>query len=245
MTYDGFADAQLAARLRAPRCVVLSRVTSTLDLVHELAAEGAPAGTIVLADEQVAGRGQHGRRWLSPPGRGIWLGYLVRAQAAGGVLSLRVGLALVGALAELDVETQVKWPNDVMLGGRKVAGILCEGRTGVHAGSGWVAVGIGLNVRGPLPADVADSAAAVSDAVPHITRVGVLERLIPRLHTLAQDPVLTPTERAAFDRHDWLAGRRISEPMPGRVEGIDEDGALVIATPGGRRRLMTGTVVAA
>ncbi|MBI3982086.1 MAG: biotin--[acetyl-CoA-carboxylase] ligase [Gemmatimonadetes bacterium] len=253
MTYDGFTEAQLAARLRVSRCLVLGRVTSTLDLVHELAAEGAPAGTVVLADEQVAGRGQRGRRWHSPPGTGIWLGYLVRSwgAAGGGVLSLRVGLSVVAALADLGVETLLKWPNDVMLGGRKVAGILCEARTGMEGTAretvptAWVAVGIGLNVRGSVPAEVAETAAVIADVKPAVTRVDVLECLVSRLHALAQDSVLTAAERAAYDRCDWLAGRRIREPVKGRAEGIDEDGALLVATARGRRRVMAGSVVAA
>src|SRR5207249_77753 len=74
MTYDGLAPTDLAARLRVPGCLSLVSVTSTMDIIHELAGEGAPAGTVVLADEQVAGRGRQGRHWHSPRGLGIWLG---------------------------------------------------------------------------------------------------------------------------------------------------------------------------
>jgi len=246
VTYDGFTPAELAERLSAPRCLVLGQVTSTLDLVHALATEGAPAGTVVLADEQVAGRGQRGRAWLSPAGAGVWLGYLVRPDAAatGGVLALRVGLALVGALHDLGAAALLKWPNDVMLDGRKLAGVLCEGRS-IPGDGGWVAVGIGLNVRGPLPAQVADRAATLEEAVPGATRTGVLERLVPRLHRLARDARLTAEERAAFERHDWLAGRMIREPVEGRVAGIDDDGALLVAHGTGWRRVISGSVVTA
>ena len=83
----GFTPAELAARIRATSCLVLPAVTSTLDIVHELAAEGAPAGTVVLADEQVSGRGREGRRWLSPPGAGLLLGYLHHARGRGETLA--------------------------------------------------------------------------------------------------------------------------------------------------------------
>ncbi|HWP39056.1 MAG TPA: biotin--[acetyl-CoA-carboxylase] ligase [Gemmatimonadales bacterium] len=257
MTYDGLSESELAARVSARRCLVLERVGSTLDVVHQLAADGAPAGTVVLADEQLAGRGQRGRKWLSPPGSGIWLGYLVRSDGpVGGVMSLRVSLAAVAALGELDVPAAVKWPNDVMLGSKKLAGILCEARSGGSSGAagadeasgggrgnGWVAVGIGINVRGPVPAEVADTAAAISEVQPHVTRVDVLQRLIPKLNALAPAEVLTAVERAAYERCDWLAGRRIVEPLKGRVEGVDADGALLVATARGRRRVLAGSVV--
>ncbi|HEX9582525.1 MAG TPA: biotin--[acetyl-CoA-carboxylase] ligase [Gemmatimonadales bacterium] len=246
LRYDGFTAAELADRLDSPRCLVLSRVTSTLDLVHALAAEGAPAGTVVLADEQVAGRGQRGRVWLSPAGVGVWLGYLVRPDtcAAGGVLSVRVGLAVVAALGDLSASAQLKWPNDILLDGKKLAGVLCEARA-VAGEPGWVAVGIGLNVRGPLPGEVAERAVALADVVAGVTRARVLERLVPRLHRLAHDAKLTSEERAVFERHDWLAGRLIREPVQGWASGIDADGALLVAGAAGRHRVMSGSIVTA
>ncbi|HXV87000.1 MAG TPA: biotin--[acetyl-CoA-carboxylase] ligase [Gemmatimonadales bacterium] len=255
MIYDGFTPEDLAVRLGSPRCLVLPRVTSTMDLVHALAAEGAPAGTVVLADEQVAGRGQRGRVWLSPAGAGVWLGYLVRPEtaAAGGVLALRVGLAVVAALGDLGVSATLKWPNDVMLNEKKLAGILCEARTMAAGaagaagagGRGWVALGIGLNVRGPVPAELADQATALDGVVPGVTRTRVLEHLVPRLHRLEPEARLSGEERAAYGQRDWLAGRLLREPVRGRALGIDEDGALLVAGDAGRQRVVSGTVVTA
>ena len=126
LTYDGVSPADLAARIRCPSCLVLRSVSSTLDLVHELAQEGAPAGTAVLAEQQVRGRGREGRRWHSPPGSGILLGYLHRPRSPGlaGVLALRVGLAGVGGLGAVGMAGRLKRPNDGWVRGRKAGGVL-------------------------------------------------------------------------------------------------------------------------
>lgn len=224
---------------------MLGSVSSTLDLVHELAQEGAPAGTAVLADQQVQGRGREGRRWHSAPGSGILLGYLhrPRREAIAGVLALRVGLAVSEALAGLGIDAQLKWPNDVLIQGRKAGGILCEARTVSRVA--WAGVGIGLNVRGPVPAEVAGHALALDAVRPGITRLQVLEALLPRLHQLAEGATLSPAERDAYQRQDWLAGREVREPAAGKVLGVDGDGALLVETQTGPRRILAGTVMVA
>jgi BirA family biotin operon repressor/biotin-[acetyl-CoA-carboxylase] ligase len=246
LTYDGVSPADLAARIRCPSCLVLRSVSSTLDLVHELAEEGAPAGTAVLADEQVRGRGREGRRWHSPPGSGILLGYLHRPRhsSLAGVLALRVGMAVGEALGVLGIEARLKWPNDVVIRGRKAGGILCEARTALGEVT-WVAVGIGLNVRGPVPAELAQHAVALDQVRPGITRLDVLEALMPRLHQLTEGSTLSQTERDAYRRVDWLAGREVVEPVAGRVAGVDADGALRVETTLGTQRVLAGSVVLA
>ena len=243
MIYDGVAPADLAARLKAPGCLSLVRVTSTMDIVHELAGEGAPAGTVVLADEQVAGRGRQGRVWHSSRGTGVWLGYLARPERAteGGVLSLRVGLAVVEAVAEVGASARLKWPNDVVLEDRKLAGVLCEARW-VADKLAWVAVGIGVNVHRPLPGEIADRAIALTEVVPDATRLKVLEALVPRLHRMPDLPDLAESERKAYERCDWLAGRKIHEPVRGTAIGVDRDGALMVETGRGVSRVVGGTV---
>jgi BirA family biotin operon repressor/biotin-[acetyl-CoA-carboxylase] ligase len=243
--FDGLSPAELAARVRARSCLVLPTVTSTLDIVHELAAEGAPPGTLVVADEQVRGRGREGRRWHSPPGSGLLLGYLYQAprEAVAGVLALRVGLAVGAALGSLGIEVALKWPNDVVLHDRKAGGILCEARSGA-GGGGWIAVGIGLNVHGPVPAEVVGRAAARAEAQPGVTRIAVLQELIPRLQRLEDGTTLSDEERRIYRARDWLAGRKVVEPVAGRAAGVDADGALVVETGDGPRRVLAGTVVA-
>src|SRR5262249_48139630 len=121
--YDGKTASELASLLGLPRVELLSRVSSTQDVAHELAAADAPAGTLVLADEQTSGRGRQGRAWTSEPGAGIWLTLIERPTdpASADVLSLRVGLALARALDRFTAEpVRLKWPNDVYTAGRKL-----------------------------------------------------------------------------------------------------------------------------
>lgn len=242
MTYDGLSPDDLARRTRTPGLVVLAEVTSALDVLHELAAQGARAGAAVLADVQTRGRGRQGRSWHSPAGQGIWLAYLVRPPVPleTGVLALRVGLAVAAALERLGAEPRVKWPNDVLLDGRKVAGILCEARA-MPGEPGWVAVGIGMNVHGPLPAELSSSAVALDEIVP-ATRVAVLERLLPLLDGLALSPRLDEAERSVYAALDWLNGRQLRAPAAGVARGIDADGALLVETRAGPRRVVAGSV---
>ena len=246
MLYEGIDEERLRSLLSAPKCAVFHQVTSTLDVIHELAKAGAPAGTIVLAEEQVAGRGRQGRSWYSPPGAGIWLGYLARPHAVpeSGVMALRVGLAVCDALEELGIEACLKWPNDVMVAERKAAGILCEARW-LGGKTGWIAVGVGINVHGPMPPALASDAAALDEVCDTISRIAVLERLVPRLHRLEGGSQLSDEERAAYAGRDWLAGRRLSEPVAGVARGVAENGALLVERHDGIHRVTGGTVVMA
>ncbi len=243
MTYDGMTLATLAAAVHSPDLHVLAEAPSTLDVVHALADEGAPAGTVVLADAQTRGRGRQGSTWHSPRGRGIWLSYLVRPpdEAAASLVAIRAGLAVAAALDELGVPVRLKWPNDVLCRDRKVAGILCETRWKGTLPA-WTALGIGMNVHAPLPPGVAETACALDELVP-VTRRAVLERLLPRLHALPVSPRLTEDERTAWGARDWLVGRSLREPLAGIAQGIEGDGALRVETPAGVRRALAGHVI--
>ena len=124
----------------------VGRIGSTMDRLHELAEQGAPAGTAVLAEAQTGGRGSRGRAWHSPPG-GLWLSVLYRPPAPDGVelLSLRLGLLVAAALETLaaGLPVMVKWPNDLMLHDRKLGGMLCEARWQGES-LAWVVAGLGL-----------------------------------------------------------------------------------------------------
>jgi BirA family biotin operon repressor/biotin-[acetyl-CoA-carboxylase] ligase len=147
----------------------VDRLHSTMDAAAELAAAGAAHGTAVAAREQTGGRGRHGRVWDSPPG-GLWVSVVCRPDGTPAIAhaSVRVGLEVAAAIeATLPglPRLELKLPNDLLLGGRKVGGILCEAR---WEGSRLVSfiVGVGINVRNPIPPDLIAVATTLAEWVP-------------------------------------------------------------------------------
>jgi BirA family biotin operon repressor/biotin-[acetyl-CoA-carboxylase] ligase len=215
------------------RLIEYDEVGSTLDVAHELAAQGAEAGTLIVANTQTAGRGRMGRTWRSEPGAGIWLTLIERPTDAGAleVLSLRIGLALAPALdAFADQRVQLKWPNDLYLRGRKLAGILVEARWR-EGRPEWVAIGVGINLR--PPASEPRAIGLGGDA----TRAVVVSAIAPALRAVAACAgPLTGAELDAFAARDLAVGRRCIEPVAGVVAGIDASGALLVdvGSPRGR-----------
>jgi len=203
---------------------------SVLDRARELAAAGAPHGTLVTAGLQTAGRGRQGRAWSAPAGRALLLALVVREPDP--LLSLRAGLA-VADLAGADA--RVKWPNDVLLDGRKVAGVLVEGRPQ----EGWAVVGIGVNAAAEV-AELPD-------------RAGTLG-LAPAQLEDAQRQLLAALERrlaearaatlAALRERDALLGSAVTwAGGSGTAAGITDDGALrVRADDGSESALDAGEV---
>jgi BirA family biotin operon repressor/biotin-[acetyl-CoA-carboxylase] ligase len=200
-------------------------VGSTLDEAHALAAAGAPAGTLVLADAQTAGRGRMGRTWASEPGAGLWLTVIERPRDAEalGVLSLRIGLALAPVLDPFaDSRVRLKWPNDLYVGAKKLAGILAEARWRDGAPE-WVAIGVGINVRAPV------SEPAAAGLRVGVSRDEVLRQVVPAIRDAAsRSGPLDTTELSAFASRDLARGRPCSEPVAGTVRGIDASGALLV-----------------
>ncbi|MDQ2900041.1 MAG: biotin--[acetyl-CoA-carboxylase] ligase, partial [Acidobacteriota bacterium] len=141
----------------ARRIVRFDRVGSTMVEAARLAAEGCPPGTVVVADEQTAGQGRHGHSWHSEPGSGLYVSIVLDA-FVDPVLTLALGLATGEAIArETDIRCDLRWPNDVMIGGKKVAGILVQlvGATAI--------AGIGINVNHQaFPAELSREATSLS-----------------------------------------------------------------------------------
>jgi BirA family biotin operon repressor/biotin-[acetyl-CoA-carboxylase] ligase len=217
-----------------------------MDLLHGLAAGGAEAGTVVVAGEQTGGRGSRGRGWQSPSG-GLWLSALFRPRISAGVelFGLRIGLAVADAVEALGpgVPVHIKWPNDLMVGDRKLGGILCEARWQGES-LAWVVAGVGINVANAIPADLAGVATALADRLPGVTPDLVEPEVTARLRAL--DPGserLGPAELAGLRRRDWLYGRRLRGPAPGRAAGISDEGALLVrADSGSTIAVRAGTV---
>ncbi len=223
---------------------------STQDLLHELAASGAPAGTAVVARAQTLGRGSRGRSWESPVG-GLWLSVLLRplVEPALEVLSVRVALAVAGAIESATaarVTIGLKWPNDLMLAGRKLGGILCEARWQGGA-LGWVAVGVGVNVRNTIPASLADSAIALASVLDDVEPERLIEPVVTAVAAIGgRQGHLGAEEAADFAVRDWLRGRRLREPGAGTAEGVSPDGALILRRDDGSvQEVRSGSILLA
>lgn len=222
-------------------------IPSTMDRAHALAQDGAPEGSRVLADQQTGGRGQRGRRWASGEG-GLWLSVIGRPTATEelGGLSLRIGLAVAATLeATLPALPPVglKWPNDVILEGRKLGGILTEARwsDGLCL---WVVAGVGLNVHNRIPDDLRSIAIGLADWAPDI---GPAELVAPVtaavIAALRDSGPLSPSALADFARRDVLFGTAIHHPVAGEASGITADGALRVRTVDGAiHHCVTGVV---
>lgn len=254
--WDGAGAAELAARWGLPAVHLYARIGSTNDAARALADGGAPHGTLVLAEEQTAGRGRSGRAWSSPAGLGVWMSMVARPAAlpAPGLLPILVGLAAAEAVDAFvrPATAQVKWPNDLQLAGRKIAGILCEGSWD-GATPGAVIVGIGLNVlHAPddFPGEVRETATSLRTvagwAPPRADVAGAVASAVAR--ALARPPAqLTGALLDALRRRDALEGRsvRVTGAMEteGTAMGITPAGALLVRTREGVLQTITsGTV---
>jgi BirA family biotin operon repressor/biotin-[acetyl-CoA-carboxylase] ligase len=239
-TYDGVTSAELARTLDVPNVLLYAEIGSTLDAAHQSAADGALAGTLVLADAQTAGRGRMGRSWTSQRGSGVWLTLIERPRdiAALEVLSIRVGLAIAPALDPFASErVRLKWPNDIYVGARKLAGILVEARWR-DAKPEWVSIGVGINVRRP---ENEANACGLNEGV---SRLGVVRAILPALRAAAlQTGCLTSAELEAFAVRDLARGRECVEPVSGVVQGIDATGGLLVDVASQLAAVRTGSLV--
>jgi BirA family biotin operon repressor/biotin-[acetyl-CoA-carboxylase] ligase len=218
---------------------VLGETDSTNSRAMEMAENGAPHGTVVVADSQTGGRGRQGRRWVSPPGKNLYVSLLLRPDippAGAAHLSLVAGVALADALDGMGVPGSLKWPNDLFLGDRKAAGILAEMASDPDRVR-HVVIGVGINVNmGPddFPPEISGRATSLR------IRAG---RAVPRAEVLARfldafsvrygefEAGGFAALRDGWDRRDFLRGRRVllrrgREDGWGVAEGVDPAGAL-------------------
>ena len=230
--------------------VHLDSTGSTNDHARELALRGAPHGTVVVAEQQTAGRGRQGRTWSAPPGRALTLSAIVRLPGAAlEQLPLAVAVAVCEACEGVAAVTcRIKWPNDVWIENRKAAGVLIEARPL----DGWAVIGIGLNVDtepGEFPSELRDTAASLRSATGRrVDREDALDALLARLAAWLPRLEDEGAVAGAFRARDALQGERIAwttagERQAGEARGIDDDGALVVFTDAGERvRLDAGEV---
>jgi BirA family biotin operon repressor/biotin-[acetyl-CoA-carboxylase] ligase len=232
---------------------VLARIGSTNDEAAAWALTGAPDGALVIADEQTAGRGRHGRVWQAAPGSALLMSIVLRPAIPAEMLprtTLMAAVAVAEALAALGTQPGIKWPNDVLIGGRKVAGILAEA-TWEGDRLAAVVLGIGVNVRrDALPEEMATAfgATTLQDALARpVARGDVLAALVAgldRWRGQLGDPALL----AAWRDYSITLGRAVTVTagatvLRGVAEDIDASGALLLRQEGGRlQRLLAGEV---
>ncbi len=233
---------------------VVGECDSTNARLLERAEIGAPSGSVLAALYQTAGRGRRGRQWLSMPHDSLTFSLLWRfppdTPLAG--LSLAVGVALAQTLEGLGIPgVALKWPNDVLLNERKLAGVLIELVPGKMPQAAVIGIGMNLKLPREMPLELQKTAASLAESgLPLPSASVLLARVLTSLHA-----TLTTFSAAGFAqlREEWLmrhafqdrAVRLLSDfdaPLEGRVIGIDDDGALLLETAAGTQRIISGEV---
>ncbi|MFH1312018.1 MAG: biotin--[acetyl-CoA-carboxylase] ligase [Candidatus Eisenbacteria bacterium] len=248
----------LAGHVPGREVYTFGKITSTNDVATALARGGAAEGTLVVAEEQSRGRGRQGRQWHSPPGTGLWFSIVLRPVVEAAdcpAISLAVALGVSGMLRRRHaVKAKIKWPNDIMVNGRKICGILTEGEF-IGSKVSFIVVGVGLNVLTEVeefPPEIRDIATSLKLESPGVTgRTRVLadllesiEREYSRFCTGGFEEI-----RQEILEHSFLVGRLIRVVTGGgEVEGIahdiDEVGALIVRKDDGSlERVIAGDVV--
>jgi BirA family biotin operon repressor/biotin-[acetyl-CoA-carboxylase] ligase len=220
---------------------------STMDMAAALAHDGAAHGVVVAADEQTRGRGRRGTTWASPVGAGLYFSFIARprCERSLSLLTLAAGVAVRdGILSATGLPADVKWPNDLLAGKRKLAGILAEGLA-IGTPAQAVIIGVGLNVAAAAyPPDVRARATSIEDELgrridPGLVFAGILISLWDRLAQLDQSPGdILQAWRAA-------SPNAIGTPVEwngrhGVTAGIDDDGALLVKTNTAVERIIAG-----
>jgi BirA family biotin operon repressor/biotin-[acetyl-CoA-carboxylase] ligase len=241
------------------RLVYAAEVASTNDLALRAAEAGEPEGTVYVAGAQTAGRGRLGRVWLSPPDAGLYVSTIVRRRSLIPWITLAGGVAVAeGIRAAAGLPVQIKWPNDIIAvsgqgfrARRKLAGVLAEASTGAD-GVQYVVLGFGINVRpASFPPELADRVTSLESELGRaVDPAAVLAQVLVALHRTTADLdrsgppalverwlALAPSARGAAIEWDGVDG-----PRRGTSAGLAGDGALLVRTPTGIERILSGEV---
>lgn len=217
------------------------------------AESGAPSGTVLVADQQTAGRGRRGRTWHGSPGDSLTFSLLWRfppESSAPTALSLTVGLALARAMTGLGAaDVRLKWPNDLLCHGRKLGGILIELQPGALR-TAIIGIGINLHLPHDLPQEVAATAISLAEGgAVTPTRAIVLAACLQHLCAVLDDYAangFAPLQNEWQAKHAWQGEQVVisgaSESMQGICRGVDTEGGLLLETASGLRRIVSGDV---
>lgn len=228
----------------------LGSTPSTMDEARQRARAGAPDGTVVVAEEMTAGRGTKGRAWSAPKG-GLYLSFVLRGLPDAQLLSLALGNAVCDTLEVAGVEPRLKWVNDVLVNGKKVAGILVEAES-IGPVVDFIVAGIGLNVNGHA-AQLGEAAATATTLEDQLE----CDSCVPDVEALLLQSISRWVQKlrdgqgaevvAAFRVRDALLGHQVqvtdgTQLVHGKAEGIDAQGRLLLQVEGTTRPFATGSV---
>jgi BirA family transcriptional regulator, biotin operon repressor / biotin---[acetyl-CoA-carboxylase] ligase len=241
--------------LRSPLARVVEvhdAVASTQELARELARAQTPHGTLAVAGVQKGGRGRLGRHWGSPQG-GLWMSLVLRPELEAGLASRITQTAAVGvagALWEIGVEARIKWPNDLLVGGRKICGILAESGVGPGGRLDYVILGIGMNANldpsdlGVMDREVTTIRSELGQDVDLLLLLGgILSNLDAALRRIEEfETVLDEWRNLNCTLGERVRVRRLGETIEGRAIDLTPEGALLLATTGGNVELFEGEI---
>ncbi len=231
------------------------RVTSTNERLKELADQGKPEGTVVIAEQQTAGKGRLGRSWFSPPGAGIWCSVLLRPDILPPDASK---LTLLGAVAvaegielQCNVRLGIKWPNDLLFSGKKVCGLLTEMRAELDSVE-YVVLGFGINIKPvAFPEEVKDRAISLEEVTgAEVKRVQLVATILQALednYLLFLKQGFRPV-RSKWEDYNITLGKRVTvashrRPVSGIAVGLSVSGGLIVRTDAGvEQELLAGEV---
>jgi len=257
---DNLSPVEIAAELKCRRfgCRIYSykSVGSTNIIAQDLAKSGYPEGTLIIAESQTKGRGRLGRKWHSPPGKGLYFTLILRPnispeRIAG--LSLVAGLAIVRAIKEVTgIATQTKWPNDVLYKGRKLAGILAELNSEPDK-INYMALGCGINVchvKNDFPENLQKTSTSLRLISRHeIPRIILLQNILKHFEGLYDNFCKHGFRYIKNDliKYSAIMGKQVKltvggQQITGKAIGIDDAGRLIVENKSGQAVYSAGEV---
>jgi BirA family biotin operon repressor/biotin-[acetyl-CoA-carboxylase] ligase len=250
---------RLNTKIIGSEIIVFQQTTSTNDAVLRLGCGGFAEGLVVFAETQTAGRGRHGRVWSSPNGKGLWFSVLLRplfGAAAAGRITVAASVAVAQALRHVGgVDARIKWPNDIVVNGRKLVGILTEWQGDMRPGP-FAALGIGIDVncrREDFPVDMSGSATSLLiETGAHHDRSALAAEILSGLDRLYRashdqfDDVVSQWASLNMTLGHHLTVRIGTRTCEGFAQGLDGDGALLLRRDNGQiERILSGDIVKA
>jgi BirA family biotin operon repressor/biotin-[acetyl-CoA-carboxylase] ligase len=220
---------------------------STNKIAKKLAANGEPEGSVVVAEKQTGGRGRLNREWFSPPG-GLWFSLILRPRVSPGevfIFNLAAAVSIVAILKKLSLEGEIKWPNDINIEGKKVAGILLEVATQPDIVE-YLVIGIGINVninQSLFPAEIQAQAISLAQVLgTELNRASVLANLLFELEATykaikegEKERIIRDWKRSCTTLGRWVKLKTIGKTVVGYAEDIDANGSLVVRLTDGLR----------